>query len=206
MVRTILRVALVVNFLAMTILASAQATSPVQPPSASSGSAPSGTPSVQGPHNPPGTPKPPDMVCFGYGPNWSIQFVNGAAQYLGINQPNQVLLGDFYYVPEDRSWEWHRASGLAPMNGNFDLSASIQKESCKDPVRKMTFPYSAQVNLPQGDMVSGCCRKLRPGEAAVGKHGLPSQPGTSGSDSSNTTAQPGSSQGGNTQQNRPKPQ
>ena len=204
MVRTMVRLALLVNFIAVTILASAQATSPVQPPSASSGSAPSGMPTVQGPVNPPGTPKPPDMVCFGYGPNWSIQFVNGAAQYLGINQPDQVLLGDFYYVPQEKSWEWHRANGLAPMNGSFDLSATIQKQSCQDPVRKATFPYSAQVNLPQGDMVSGCCRKLRPGEAAIGKHGLPPQPGSS-SGSSTTTAQPGSSQSG-AQQNKPKPQ
>ena len=117
-------------------------------------------------------PKPPDMVCFGYGPKWSIQFINGEARYLGVNQPDQTLLGDFYYVPQDKAWEWHRANGLAPMNGNFDLSATIQKQACNDPVRKQTYPYSAQVNLPQGDMVSGCCRKLRPGEAPIGKHGL----------------------------------
>ncbi len=112
------------------------------------------------------------MVCFGYGPKWSIQFVNGAARYLGVNQPDQDFLGDFYYVPDDKSWVWHRANGLAPMNGGYDLSATIKKASCQDPVRKQTYPYSAQVNLPQGDMVSGCCRKLKPGEAAVGNHGL----------------------------------
>ncbi len=60
------------------------------------------------------------------------------------------------------------------MNGGYALSATIQKTSCTDPERKETFPYSAQVNLPQGDMVSGCCRKLKPGEAPVGPHGLPS--------------------------------
>ena len=137
----------------------------------------------QGPTNPGGQPqiqnpgnldnhKAPDMVCFGYGPKWSIQFVNGAARYLGINQPDQDFLGDFYWVPSEKAWEWHRANGLAPMNGNYALSANIQKQACQDPVRKQTFPYSAQVNLPQGDMVSGCCRKLRPGEAAVGPHGV----------------------------------
>lgn len=134
-------------------------------------------------------PTPPDMVCFGYGPKWSVQFTNGEARYLGMNQPDQAFLGDFYYVADENSWEWHRADGLAPMNGNFGLSASIQKETCHDPVRRETFPYTGQINLPQGDMVSGCCRKLRPGEAAVGKHGL--QPTTNTAQASGAPAAPG---------------
>jgi len=115
----------------------------------------------------------PDMVCFGYYPNWSVQFVNGEARYLADNQPDQYFRGGFYYVSEDSTWDWHRADGLAPMNGNYGLSASVDKTACHDPVQKTTFPYSAQVYLPTGDMVSGCCRKLKPGEAAVGHHGLP---------------------------------
>jgi uncharacterized membrane protein len=154
-------------------------------------------------------PKPPDMVCFGYGPKWSIQFVNGAARYLGVNQPDQTLLGDFYWVAQDKAWEWHRANGLAPMNGNFDLSATIQKQACTDPVRKQTYPYAAQVNLPQGDMVSGCCRKLMPGEAVVGKHGLQqTAPGSYGSSSGTQGgAQTGSQQSGqdSSQQSAPAP-
>ena len=118
-------------------------------------------------------PKPPDMVCWGSGPNWSIQFVAWGARYLGINQPDQDFLGGFFWVPEDKVWAWHRTNGLAPTSG-YALSAIIKKASCSDPVRKETFPYSAQVNLPQGDMVNGCCRKLKPGEAPVGPHGVPS--------------------------------
>ncbi len=76
------------------------------------------------------SPKPPDMVCFGYGPKWSIQFINGEARYLGINQPDQSFLGDFTWVPEDKTWVWQRANGLAPMNGSFGLSATVQKASC----------------------------------------------------------------------------
>jgi uncharacterized membrane protein len=183
MYRTPFRLGLLTILLTLGISAVAQA--PTQ-------ASPNQTPSNQAP------PKPPDMVCFGYGPNWSVQFVNGAARYLGINQPDQDFLGDFYYVPQDKAWEWHRANGLAPMNGGYDLSATIQKASCNDPVRKQTYPYSAQVNLPQGDMVSGCCRKLKPGEAPVGKHGLQqttpapsgnSQPAAPGS----ATGQPGQS-------------
>ena len=145
--------------------------------------------------NQPAAPKAPDMVCFGNGPKWSIQFVNGVAHYLGVNQPDQTLLGDFYWVPQDKAWEWHRANDLAPANGGFGLSATIQKQACTDSVRKQTYPYSAQVNLPQGDIVSGCCRKLQPGEAAVGKHGLQqTAPGSNGSGSGTQSGsqQPGS--------------
>jgi len=145
------------------------------------------------------SPRPPDMVCFGYGPKWSIQFINGEARYLGINQPDQYFLGDFFWVPEDKAWEWHRANDLAPMNGNYGLSATIQKAACNDPVRKQTYPFSSQVNLPSGDMVSGCCRKLRPGEAPVGKHGLPPTPPASGSSQSAAPGNTSTPQG-------PKPQ
>ncbi len=118
-------------------------------------------------------PKPPDIVCFGNGPKWSIQFVPWGARYLGINQPDQDFLGGFFWVPDQKVWVWQRKNNLAPVSG-YGLSATITKASCTDPVRKETFPYSSQVNLPTGDMVSGCCRKLRPGEAPVGPHGLPS--------------------------------
>ncbi len=121
-------------------------------------------------------PKPPDMICFGYGPNWSIQFVSWGARYLGINQPDQDFLGQFVWVAAEKTWAWQRQNGLAPMNGQMALSATIKKASCTDAVRKETFPYSSQVNLPSGDMVSGCCRKLKAGEAPVGPHGLPPQP------------------------------
>jgi len=136
-------------------------TNPLAPPPA----APS-TPQSQLP-----PPKPPDMVCFGYGPKWTIQFVSWGARYLGINQPDQYFMGGLTWVPNDHVWIWQRQNGLAPMNGQMDLSASIRKQSCSDPVRKANFDYSAQVNLPTGDMVSGCCRKLKAGEAPVGPHG-----------------------------------
>jgi len=118
-------------------------------------------------------PKPPDMVCFGDGPRWSIQFVSWGARYLGINQPDQDFSGGFNWVPNDKVWVWQRQNGMPPVNG-MGLSATIKKATCTDPVKNEVFPYSAQVNLPTGDMVSGCCRKLKPGEAPVGPHGVPS--------------------------------
>ena len=200
---TIARLAIIFSWMMVPVLAAAQATS-------QSNSSPSQTQSIPRSQilypEQKNAPKPPDMVCFGYGPKWSVQFVNGAARYLGVNQPDQTLLGDFYWVAQDKAWEWHRANDLAPMNGSYGMSATIQKQACTDPVRKQTYPYSAQVNLPQGDIVSGCCRKLEPGEAAVGKHGLQqTAPGSYGSGSSGGSG--GSQQSGQqgTQQNSSPP-
>ncbi len=134
---------------------------------------PPSEPTVHGAHNPPSAPQAPDMVCFGYGPSWSVQFLRREARYLGINEPDQYFLGAFYWVANDKVWDWHREDGKTPPPGSYDLSASIQPKACKDPVRKRTYPYSAQVNLPTGDIVTGCCRKLRPGEAPIGKEGFP---------------------------------
>jgi len=120
------------------------------------------------------------MVCFGYYPNWSIQFTNGEARYVGFNEPDQYFEGDFYWVASENAWEWHRANGLAPANGGYALSATIEKAACQDPVQKTTDSYSASVYLPQGDMVSGCCRKLKPGEAVIGHHGVPQNAATQG--------------------------
>lgn len=119
-------------------------------------------------------PKPPDMVCWGNNPDWSIQFLSGWARYVGINQPDQDFLGTFVWAPEDKVWVWHRVNEFLGAPNTLGLSAIIKATSCKDPAHKETLPYSAQVNLPEGDSVSGCCRKLKPGEAPVGPHGVPS--------------------------------
>ena len=81
-------------------------------------------PANQGP-----PPKPPDMVCFGEGPKWSIQFVSWGARYLGINQPDQDYIGGFTWVPDQKVWVWQRQNGLAPMGGGYGLSATITKAS-----------------------------------------------------------------------------
>ena len=210
----IARLAVVLSLMAVAVLAAAQATS--QSNSSTSQSSPPASQTQPLPRSQilypeqANAPKPPDMVCFGYGPKWSIQFVNGAARYLGVNQPDQTLLGDFYWVAQDKAWEWHRANNLAPMNGSYGMSATIQKQACTDPVRKQTYPYSAQVNLPQGDIVSGCCRKLMPGEAVIGKHGLQqTAPGSNTPGTSNAAggSQQSGQQGGQGvgQQNAPPP-
>ncbi len=149
-----------------------QAANPAQTPTSQAPTAPVTSPRIEHP----GAPKeanPPDMVCFGYYPRWSLQFINGEARYIGYNESDRYFEGDFYWVPDENAWEWHRANGLAPVNGSYGLSATIEKTVCNDPVQKTTNPYSAEVYLPEGDMVSGCCRRLKPGEAAIGRHGAP---------------------------------
>jgi uncharacterized membrane protein len=127
------------------------------------------------PANQTAPPAPPDMVCWGNDPSWSFQFASWGARYVGADQPDQEFLGSFVWAAEDKVWVWQRTNQLlGAVNG---LSAVIKKASCKDPSLKGTFPYSAQVNLPEGDAVSGCCRKLRPEEAPIGPHGaLPENP------------------------------
>ncbi len=110
----------------------------------------------------------PDMVCFGESPDWSIQFRQAEARNVGISERNWYYTGKFVWVPDLKVWEWEGQNS----NGNGQrISATIKQTKCVDQQRKQQFPWSAQVNLPEGDIVNGCCRKLKPGEAAVGDHG-----------------------------------
>jgi len=109
----------------------------------------------------------PDMVCFGEGPNWSIQLRQGEARNIGINEPDSYFTGKFVWVPDMKVWTWQGSNSKG--NGQ-NLTVTISKGTCVDQ-RKQQFPYKANATLPAGDMVSGCCRKLKPGEAAVGPGG-----------------------------------
>jgi uncharacterized membrane protein len=112
--------------------------------------------------------KAPDMVCFGEGPNWSVQLQQGQARNLGINQPDAYFVGKFVWVPDIKVWTWQGSDS----NGNGqNLTVTVSKGACVDNQRGQKFPYKAQATLPAGDMVSGCCRKLKPNEAAVGPDG-----------------------------------
>ena len=117
-------------------------------------------------------PKPPDMVCFGNGPDWSIQFVAGGARYVGMSESDRSWVGDFFWVSSLKTWAWHPTDPKAASR----LTAFMHQAACLDPVRNERFPWTAEVNLPEGDMVGGCCRKLKPGEAVVGPKGYVPQP------------------------------
>ena len=62
----------------------------------------------------PATPnKTQDLVCWGSGPDWSIQFGSWGARYVGVNQPDKSFRGHFYWAPADKSWVWQeRTSDL----------------------------------------------------------------------------------------------
>ncbi|MGA2373294.1 MAG: hypothetical protein ACLPPV_02510 [Candidatus Korobacteraceae bacterium] len=105
------------------------------------------------------TDMPPYMVCSGEEPKWSIQFVSWGAHFLGgANQPDQDFLGGFFWLSDEKVWVWQMASGNA-------LTAKIRRAQCSEAGSKQTFPFAAQVYLPNGDILGGCCRSLKPGEA-----------------------------------------
>ena len=108
------------------------------------------------------------MVCFGNNPRWSFQFGDKAARTLGISEGDKYWIGKFTYV--DGQWSWHGSPASGSGGG---LTATITKGKCIDKTQVDTkeFPYQCQVYLPEGDIVNGCCRKLKPGEAPVGPHG-----------------------------------
>ena len=124
-----------------------------------------------------GPPQPahvPDMVCFGNNPRWSFQFGDQAARTLGISEGDQYWIGKFTYV--DGQWSWH---GNPATGSGGGLTATITKGKCIDKTQSYTkeFAYQGQVYLPEGNIVNGCCRKLKPNEAPVGPHGYnPSTP------------------------------
>ena len=116
---------------------------------------------------PPPSGAPPYMECSGEGPKWSVQFVSWGARYLGgVNQPDQDFPGGFFWIADEKAWLWQMSSG----NG---LSAKIRKAECTQPGGKQTLPYAGVVYLPNGDILGGCCRKLRAGEGPAAPQNPP---------------------------------
>jgi len=114
------------------------------------------------------TAMPPYMICFGEEPKWSIQFVSWGARLVGgVNQPDQDYPGGFFWVPDEKVWVWQMTSSNA-------LTAKIRKAAaCTEPGGKQTFAYAAVVYLPNGDILGGCCRNLKPGEGPVAPQNAP---------------------------------
>ena len=140
-------------------------------PFGSNGPAPTGKQQAAPPAQP---TQAPDMVCFGNNPRWSFQFGSQAARTLGISEGDKYWIGKFTYV--DGQWSWHGDPASGQGGG---LTATITKGKCIDKTQADTkeFSYNGQVYLPEGNIVNGCCRKLKPGEAPVGPHGyIPSTP------------------------------
>ncbi len=106
--------------------------------------------------------KAPDMVCFGEGPNWSIQLQQGRGRRLGINQPDSFYNGKFVWVPAENLWNWTGENA----NGQGDhLVVTINKKSlCRQPAQ-------AAVPLQRANHASyrrHCLRLLPQAEAGRG--------------------------------------
>src|ERR1035438_4902352 len=150
-------VALLRSFLAFVMLCSALAAVAQDSPFGQNGPAPTGKQQAAPPAQPTHVP---DMVCFGNNPRWSFQFGDKAARTLGISEGDKYWIGKFMYV--DGQWSGHGSAATSKAGPAADT-----KE----------FPYTGQVYLPEGDIVNGCCRKLKLNEAPVGPHGyIPSTP------------------------------
>ena len=158
-------------FLGTFLLCSAAVAFAQDSPFGQNGPAPTGKQQASPPPQP---AKIPDMVCFGNNPRWSFQFGASAARTLGISEGDKYWIGNFTYV--DDQWTWHGSPATGSGGG---LTATITKAKCIDKTQADTkeFSYQGQVYLPEGDIVNGCCRRLKPNEAPVGPHGyIPSTP------------------------------
>lgn len=161
-----IRVCVLVILICTSVIGSAQ-----DSPFGKNGPAPTGKQQAAPPAQP---AQVPDMVCFGNNPRWSFQFGSQAARTLGISEGDQWWVGKFTYV--DGQWSWH---GNPASGSGGGLTATITKGKCIDNTQVGTkeFPYQGQVYLPEGNIVNGCCRRLKPGEAPVGPHGyIPNTP------------------------------
>ena len=160
------RVCVLVILICTAVIGSAQ-----DSPFGQNGPAPTGKQQTAPPAQP---AQVPDMVCFGNNPRWSFQFGSQAARTLGISEGDKYWIGNFTYV--DGQWSWH---GNPASGSGGGLTATITKGKCIDNMQAGTkeFPYQGQVYLPEGNIVNGCCRRLKPGEAPVGAHGyIPNTP------------------------------
>jgi len=72
-----------------------------------------------------------------------------------------------------------RGTGILRVAAAAASPPPFTKGKCIDKTQADTkeFPYQGQVYLPEGNIVNGCCRRLKPGEAPVGPHGyVPNTP------------------------------
>jgi hypothetical protein len=106
----------------------------------------------------------PELVCFGSNPSWSFQFGPQAARTLGVSGGDKYWKGKFTYI--DDKWSWH---GTPANDSSAELTATITKRKCVDKTQTdaKDFPYESRIIRPEGDTVTGCCRKLKRSEAPV---------------------------------------
>lgn len=101
---------------------------------------------------------PGAFICTGNEPSWRLEIDGEGAEYsrLGAAPEKQALAGrqrtlDFLR-PRLTVWRG-AASGVAK-----DLVAFVSEERCADTMADKTFPYSARISLPDGEVLAGCCR------------------------------------------------
>lgn len=101
---------------------------------------------------------PKAFVCTGNEPSWRLDIDGDRAEYtrLRAEVEKQVLAGRLrtleFLRPRLTVWRG-AASGVAK-----DLVAFVSEERCADTMADQTFPFSARISMPDGEVLAGCCR------------------------------------------------
>lgn len=106
-------------------------------------------------------PLPGAFVCTGNEPSWSLRIDGDRAEYTRLGGPEkQALAGQArtldFLRPRLKVWRG-AASGVAK-----DLVAFVSEERCADTMADQTFPFSARISMPDGEVLAGCCRPAAP--------------------------------------------
>lgn len=109
------------------------------------------------------------FVCRGNEPAWLLELDRERGTLTLPDAQPQALAGKFSISGEGRTpittWKG-RASGE-----RRDLTAIIVEQACRDSMSddegQTAFAFLAQVTLPDGRKVRGCCNATRPGEPAA---------------------------------------
>jgi uncharacterized membrane protein len=97
------------------------------------------------------------LMCGGTEPFWSLEVENGQARYSGLDEEPQTMSAS----------PWRKASGRL---GTFAVQlerggqigyASVWRESasCSDGMSDIGYPFGTVVIRPDGEVLSGCCRR-----------------------------------------------
>lgn len=117
--------------------------------------------------------------CQGNEPFWNIEIVDGRATYTALAEPEgpRDFGGELTQISGEtpQSWEWR---GFDSPKMGPELIVSIIEQTCLDTMSDETPPFShrARVTLPEGEVLTGCCRTTKaekPARAGLDLTALP---------------------------------
>ena len=104
---------------------------------------------------------PPPLVCSGSGPSWRLN-LDGRRARLSIPPAQSLsLAGRFSSPGQAKNYGWR---GRTAGGKGADVVAFLAEQTCTD-VSAVEHPFAVSVSLPDGRLLSGCCRRNAPGTA-----------------------------------------